>query len=143
MPEPAESPAEKPKSQDKKTEKPADKTPKKADKTTAAKKACQHRPAIQGKSLKGGKKSGKFRYYKDITDMKSCIAKCCVMDANCDVAYMEGGKCYSISCFQKGLCMAVDKRPNDVTPVMAFMDHFLKSGEEAESTELDQGLGEC
>ncbi len=139
-----ETAALKPENPVKKPENPTEKPTKKQEKPTSseAKKSCSHKPAIKGKSLKGGKKSGKFRYFKNVSDMKTCIARCCSMNDKCDVAYMEGGKCYGISCLQKGLCMAVDKKPTDAAPVFAYMDHFLKSGEEAESTELDQGLGE-
>eukprot|EP00794_Sanderia_malayensis_P012056 gene12056-13299_t len=126
----------------KKPEKPVEKPTKKPEKPVNkdVKKSCSHKPVVKGKSLKGGKKSGKFRFFKGVTDMKTCISKCCAMDKNCDVAYMEGGKCYSISCPNKGLCMAVDKKSASSTPVFAYMDHFLGGGEEAVSTELDQGL---
>ena len=109
--------------------------------TKKNKKSCSSHPVVKDKSLKGGKKAGKFRYFKNIKDMKTCIAKCCNLEKSCDVAYMESGKCYTISCFKKGLCMTVEKHPEDQTPAIAYMDHFISKAEETEEIENDQGIG--
>ena len=106
-----------------------------------AKKTCASHPAIKEKSLKGGKKAGKFRYFKNIKDMKTCTTKCCSLDKNCDVAYMEDGKCYTIKCFKKGLCMSADKQPSDPTTAFAYMDHFVSKAEESDDVQSDQGIG--
>lgn len=135
---------------DKKLEKPSEKPAEKSSTKPSEKvheqpnaknkKSCSSHPVISDKSLKGGKKAGKFRYFKNIKDMKSCIAKCCNLDKNCDVAFMEDGKCYSISCFKKGLCMSVEKRPEDPAVNIAYMDHFISKAEETEDAENDQGI---
>ncbi|XP_065063476.1 uncharacterized protein LOC135690004 isoform X1 [Rhopilema esculentum] len=128
------------------TQKPAEKSEEKAVDASKAKpvskgeKSCSSKPPVKGKSLKGGKKAGKFRYFKNIKNINTCISKCCALNANCDVAYMEGGKCYTISCFKKGSCMAVDKQPNDQAPVIAYMDHFINKAEEGSDIENDQGI---
>ena len=109
--------------------------------TKKNKKSCTSHPVITDKSLKGGKKAGKFRYFKSIKDMKTCIAKCCNLEKNCDIAYMEDGKCYTISCFKKGLCMTVEKHSEDQSPAIAYMDHFISKAEETEDVENDQGIG--
>ena len=136
---------------DKKSEKPSEKPAEKSsakpsekvhDQPNAKnKKSCSSHPVINDKSLKGGKKAGKFRYFKNVKEMKPCIAKCCALDKNCDVAFMEDGKCYSISCFKKGLCMSVEKRPEDPAVSIAYMDHFISKAEETEDAENDQGIG--
>lgn len=119
--------------------KPSEKVP--IEQTTKKGKKCSSHAPIKDKSLKGGKKSGKFRYFKNIKDIKACTAKCCSLDKACDVAYMEEGKCYTLSCFKKGLCMSVDKQPQDQSPVIVYMDHFINKAEETEAVENDQGIG--
>ena len=131
----------------KSAQKPAEKSEGKAVDASKAKpvskdeKSCSSQPPVKGKTLKGGKKAGKFRYFKNIKNINTCISKCCALNANCDVAYMEGEKCYTISCFKKGLCMAVDKQPNDQAPVIAYMDHYINKAEEGSDVENDQGIG--
>ena len=135
MPEAKESDSEKPKAKPDETGKEI-----KSDKASQEnKKKCLHQSPIKNKSLKGGKKAGKFRYFKDIKDMTHCTEMCCSRK-DCDVAYMEGGKCYTISCFKKDLCMAVDHRPSDVSPLISYMDHFLNQPEEIE-TDKEIGTG--
>ena len=135
---PSEKPSDKP-AEIKASTKPSEKTDDELIKKN--KKSCSSHPAIKNKALKGGKKAGKFRYFKNIKDMKTCVAKCCNLDKNCDVAYMEDGKCYTISCFKKALCMSVDKHPEEQASNFVYMDHFISKAEESEEVENDQGLG--
>ncbi|XP_065651395.1 uncharacterized protein LOC100209524 isoform X4 [Hydra vulgaris] len=105
-------------------------------------KSCVSQPIVKDHSLRGGKKAGKFQIFKSVTDMPTCINKCCQQQKQCDVAYMEDGKCYGIQCFKKSACTAVDLRDNEVEPKFAYMDHFLEKVEEEEaeeekSTDLD------
>lgn len=111
-------------------------------KTKSKQKSCVTQPIVKDKSIKGGKKAGKFKIFKDIKDMDSCIAKCCSLKKQCDVAYMEDAKCFSIQCFKKTACTAVDLRESEVNPRFAYMDHFLEKVDEEEaendiSTDLD------
>ena len=73
--------------------------------------------------------------------MPTCISKCCQQQKQCDVAYMEDGKCYGIQCFKKSACTAVDLRDNEVQPRFAYMDHFLEKVEEEEAEE-EKSTGE-
>jgi len=108
-------------------------------------KSCVSQPIVKEKSIKGGKKAGKFKIFKEIKDMDSCMAKCCSLKKQCDVAYMEDSKCFTIQCFKKSACTAVELRESDVNPKFAYMDHFLEKvdAEEAasdstsDSTDLD------
>ena len=100
------------------------------------KKSCVSQPVVKSKSIRGGKKAGKFKIFKDIKDIDACISKCCSLKMQCDVAYMEGGKCYSIQCFKKSACTAIDLRDTDINPKFAYMDHFLEKVDEEEA-EID------
>lgn len=96
---------------------------------------CVTQPIVKDKSIKGGKKAGKFKIYKDIKTMNQCISKCCSLKNQCDVAYMEDGKCFSIQCNRKSACTAVDLRDDDIDPQFAYMDHFLEKIDEEEAVD--------
>lgn len=46
---------------------------------------------------------------------------------------MEDAKCFSIQCFKKTACTAVDLRESEVNPRFAYMDHFLEKVDEEEA----------
>ena len=94
---------------------------------------CRSQPIVHGKSIRGGKKAGKFKIFRAIKDLNTCIGKCCSLKDDCDVAYMEDDKCYSIQCLTKSACTAIPQRDTDVNPVFAYMDHFLDKVDEEES----------
>jgi len=105
-------------------------------------KSCITQPIVTGKSIQGGKKAGKFKIFRDIKDMPSCINKCCSLKKQCDVAYMEDNKCFSIMCYKKSACSAIDLRDTDINPKFAYMDHYLERVEEEDAdnditTDLD------
>jgi len=96
---------------------------------------------VHGKSLRGGKKAGKFKIFRAIKTLDTCVAKCCALKDQCDVAYMEDGNCYSIQCFKKSACTAIALRDSDVNPAFAYMDRFLDKVDEAEEAETDLATG--
>ncbi|PFX18444.1 Brain-specific angiogenesis inhibitor 3 [Stylophora pistillata] len=67
---------------------------------------CLHGAIFSGVSLKGGYKAGKFELLPGAKDMHSCIQKCCASQS-CQVAWLLGDHCYSVSCFDK--CITVRK----------------------------------
>lgn len=104
-----------------------------SDTKVEKKKSCISQPIVTGKSIQGGKKAGKFKIFRDIKDMGTCINKCCSLKKQCDVAYMEDNKCFSILCFKKSACSAIDLRDSDVNPRFAYMDHYLEKVEEEDA----------
>ena len=110
------------------------------DKVEKKKKSCISQPIVTGKSIQGGKKAGKFKIFREIKDMGTCINKCCSLKRQCDVAYMEDNKCFSILCYKKAACSAIDLRDSDVNPRFAYMDHYLEKVDEEEAeSELTTG----
>ena len=103
------------------------------EKPAKTKSKCVSQPIVTGKSIRGGKRAGKFKIFKNIKDMDTCVAKCCALKKQCDVAYMENNNCYSIECNRKSACDAVDLRDNEQSPQFAYMDHFLEKLEEEDA----------
>ena len=95
-------------------------------------KSCVSQPIVKDRSLKGGKKSGKFKLQKDVKDMNNCMGRCCSLKKLCDVALMEDNKCFSIQCARKSACTAVDSKDGASNNQFAYMDHFLEKVEEEE-----------
>ena len=61
--------------------------------------------------------------------MDGCVSRCCSVGKDCDVAYMDKGKCYNIRCFQRSACSAVPYNGVAVgpsIPMIAYMDHYLE-----------------
>ncbi len=67
----------------------------------------------KGVSLRYGTHSGEFYDYGEIGDMRMCVDLCC-KDKKCDVAFMVGKTCYTISCSSFDFCQMVpsSKQPN-------------------------------
>ena len=70
---------------------------------------CLHGAIFSGVSLKGGHKAGKFELLPGAKDMRSCIQNCCASQS-CQVAWLLGDHCYSVSCYDK--CITV-RKPSD------------------------------
>jgi len=52
--------------------------------------------------------------------MRKCIAECC--DAvSCDLAFMFGDRCYSVTCETEKACQAVLAKPTNLYPRIAYM----------------------
>ncbi len=74
---------------------------------------CYPAKIHKGVSLRYGTHSGEFYDYGEIGDMRMCVDLCC-KDKKCDVAFMVGKTCYTISCSSFDFCQMVPsaKRPN-------------------------------
>ena len=103
-------------------------------------KSCISQPIVKDRSLKGGKKSGKFKLHKDVKDMDNCMGRCCSLKKLCDVALMEDSKCFSIQCARKSTCTAVDSKDGGSSNQFAYMDHFLEKVDEEEDGD-EEGTG--
>ena len=103
-------------------------------------KSCVSQPIVKDRSLKGGKKSGKFKLHKDVKDMDNCMSRCCSLKKLCDVALMEDNKCFSIQCARKSACTAVDSKDDGSNNQFAYMDHFLEKVEEEQDGD-EEGTG--
>ena len=67
---------------------------------------CYPAKIHKGVSLKYGTHSGEFYDYGEIGDMRMCVDLCC-KDKKCDVAFMVGKTCYTISCSSFDFCQMV------------------------------------
>ena len=67
---------------------------------------CYQAKVHKGVSLKYGTHSGEFYDYGEIGDMRMCVDLCC-KDKKCDVAFMVGRTCYTISCSSFDFCQMV------------------------------------
>lgn len=73
-------------------------------------------------TLKGGRKSGEFREIKGLKDMKTCVARCCEdRDKKCNLAFMLGDTCYSVSCKNKELCHTIPAPPTKFNPLVQYV----------------------
>ena len=67
---------------------------------------CYPAKIHKGVSLRYGTHSGEFYDYGEIGDMRMCVDLCC-KDKKCDVAFMIGKTCYTISCSSFDFCQMV------------------------------------
>ena len=73
-------------------------------------------------TLKGGRKSGEFIEIKNLKDMKSCVQRCCEdRDKKCNLAFMLGDTCYSVSCKNKDLCRTIPAPPTKFNPLVQYV----------------------
>lgn len=80
--------------------------------------ACPHGAIFSDVGLKGGKKAGKFQILPGAKDMRSCIQKCCARPS-CQVAWLLGDHCYSVSCYDK--CITVKKSSSAIRSQLTFL----------------------
>lgn len=65
---------------------------------------CRLDGEIRNKTiLQAGMVSGKLTHHKGVTDINSCIKRCCEQD-QCHVAMMMADKCYTVFCTNKQYC---------------------------------------
>lgn len=95
------------------------------------KKECDKAKVLNNVTLKGGKKAGKFKNHGDVKGMDECQDICC-KDKKCQVAFMLGKTCYSVTCKNKDLCEHTKAPPTDYNPQLAYvrkMEESTKQGE--------------
>lgn len=82
---------------------------------------CYAAKVHKGVSLRYGTQSGEFYDYGEIADMRMCVDLCC-KDKKCDVAFMVGKTCYTISCSSFDFCQMVPsiKKPG-LTTQLAYV----------------------
>ncbi|XP_048589005.1 uncharacterized protein LOC5518116 isoform X2 [Nematostella vectensis] len=71
-------------------------------------------------TLRGGIKAGKFREQTDVRSMRDCVSKCCD-ESSCDLAFMFGERCYSVTCQSEKLCQAVMAKPTNLQPKISYL----------------------
>ncbi|XP_028397021.1 uncharacterized protein LOC114520876 [Dendronephthya gigantea] len=76
--------------------------------------------------FKEGHHAGTFQKETDITDMVSCIDKCC-QTQDCDVAFMSQENCYLVDCYNIDSCGTKHlKRPKFET-MLSFVAHSRRN----------------
>eukprot|EP00794_Sanderia_malayensis_P017447 gene17447-19192_t len=81
-----------------------------------------------GVSLRYGTHSGEFYDYGEIGDMRMCVDLCC-KDKKCDVAFMVGKTCYTISCSSFDFCQMVpSKKGPNISTQLAYVIKKKASG---------------
>lgn len=82
---------------------------------------CYPAKVHKGVSLKYGTHSGEFYDYGEIGDMRMCVGLCC-KDKKCDVAFMVGRTCYTISCSSFDFCQMVPSTKSQIlTTQLAYV----------------------
>ncbi|KAK3699590.1 hypothetical protein QZH41_014302, partial [Actinostola sp. cb2023] len=72
----------------------------------AADSPCLKTAIIFNVTLSSGINSGKFTDHGTVSDMASCQQKCCDM-SRCDVTFMVGKRCLSVTCHKEENCLWV------------------------------------
>ncbi|XP_029205947.2 uncharacterized protein LOC114969793 isoform X4 [Acropora millepora] len=81
---------------------------------------CAKAKVLNNVTLKGGKKAGTFNNHGDVVGMDDCQRVCCE-DKKCNVAFMLGKTCYSVTCKTKDLCEHTKAPPTDYNPQLAYV----------------------
>ncbi|XP_074607782.1 uncharacterized protein LOC141860552 isoform X2 [Acropora palmata] len=81
---------------------------------------CAKAKVLNNVTLKGGKKAGTFNNHGDVVRMDDCQRICCE-DKKCNVAFMLGKTCYSVTCKTKDLCDHTKAPPTDYNPQLAYV----------------------
>ena len=82
---------------------------------------CYPAKVHRGVSLKYGTHSGEFYDYGEIGDIRMCVDLCC-KDKKCDVAFMVGKTCYTISCSSFDFCQMVPAaKSQSLTTQLAYV----------------------
>ena len=91
---------------------------------------CYQAKIHKGVSLKYGTRSGEFYDYGEIGDMRMCVDLCC-KDKKCDVAFMVGKTCYTISCSSFDFCQMVPStKSRSLITQLAYVIKKQDSGSE-------------
>lgn len=103
---------------------------------------CTHIDLEQNVTLRGGINSGHFTKLGEVADMQTCIDACC-QDLKCDVAFMPETTCYSLKCFNEGLCETVPAKPRK-SKKNVQISHIVRGGgrgDDLETFSAQQGIG--
>ena len=98
------------------------KTDSDTQKTVTGDSNCAKVPTLYNVTLKGGKHAGEFKEVSDAKSMKDCILHCCEdKTKKCNLAFMLGTSCYSITCKTKELCDTIPAPPSGFNPQLAIV----------------------
>lgn len=95
---------------------------------------CTHLDIKHDVTLRGGIKSGNFTKLGYLRDMQTCIDACC-QDQKCDVAFMPGHVCYSVSCFSEKLCESIPAVPSTAANKSVRISHVVRGGGKGDDLE--------
>lgn len=95
---------------------------------------CTHLDIKHDVTLRGGIKSGNFTKLGYLRDMQTCIDACC-QDEKCDVAFMPGHVCYSVSCFNEKLCESIPAVPSIAANRSVRISHVVRGGGKGDDVE--------
>ena len=94
---------------------------------------CSKAKVLNNVTLKGGKKAGTFNNHGDVVGMDDCQRVCCE-DKKCNVAFMLGKTCYSVTCKTKDLCEHTKAPPTDYNPQLAYVRKMEAPAEKGEAS---------
>ena len=95
---------------------------------------CTHLDIKHDVTLRGGIKSGNFTKLGYLRDMQTCVDACC-QDQKCDVAFMPGHVCYSVSCFSAKLCESIPAIPSIAANRSVRISHVVRGGGKGDDLE--------
>lgn len=95
---------------------------------------CTHLDIKHDVTLRGGIKAGNFTKLGYLRDMQTCVDACC-QDQNCDVAFMPGHVCYSVSCFSDKLCESIPAVPSIAANRSVRISHVVRGGGKGDDLE--------
>ena len=71
-------------------------------------------------TLRGGITAGKFRDRGVLPNVEECLRICCIAKS-CDLAFMLGNHCFSVSCKTQALCEVATARSSTYNPRVAYI----------------------
>ena len=95
---------------------------------------CTHLDIKHDVTLRGGIKAGNFTKLGYLRDMQTCVDACC-QDQKCDVAFMPGHVCYSVSCFSEKLCESIPAVPSIAANRSVRISHVVRGGGKGDDLE--------
>lgn len=81
---------------------------------------CPTMKPINKVTLKGGLQAGDFTDIGRVTSIGDCYNVCCQQE-KCDLAFMLGQNCFTVSCKDKRLCVTTPAQPSIFNPQIAYV----------------------
>ena len=73
-----------------------------------------------------------------VNNMRACIGQCC--DASsCDLAFMFGTRCYSVTCKSEKDCQAVLAKPTNLHPRISYMTRISSGNSDGKIVRVGSG----
>ncbi|XP_031554877.1 uncharacterized protein LOC116291804 isoform X2 [Actinia tenebrosa] len=93
-------------------------------------------------TLRGGIHAGKFTERPHVNTMRKCIRECCDADS-CDLAFMFGDRCYSVTCKSEKSCQAVLAKPTSLKPRISYMSRTSPNNDGVSLAESQEVHPKC